>query len=429
MAIPNKPPKGFKDVFDKEAWLENVVSQTLTNLHFMRGYKLLKLPIIERDTSFSEEVVGSSPWPEWNEKNCISLSLEDYDHSYQNVGTIKGLLIPEGTVSVARWLSTIIEESDYALPLKIMYNCPCFRNESIESLVEGHKSRQFDQFGMEILGSSSFYADIETMLLIVDGLEHLGIKRDKILVRLGDIRLFNSLAQRTNLDEKDTVLCKELLDGIAEDRAKGKDTSGLKHLLYQKIGLQHLDPDLRAAWQDLTNLSANYKDMKKISPIIDRKEISELKELGRHLDELDVHSIIDLAVVRSHEYYTSTVLEVDVYYEHYQAIEVAGGGRYDRLISPFLLKNHPPIPAIGYAYGLQRVCSLLKKTNNSGGIELTMRLNPEERVVIARSGNPVRDYKLANLHITKGKQADVFLGDNSSDIDCYAQSNGAKIVK
>lgn len=429
MAIPNKPPKGFKDVFDSEAWLENVVSQALTYLHFMRGYKLLKLPIIERDTSFSKEVVGSSPWPEWNEKNCISLTLEDYDSSYQKVGTMKGLLIPEGTVSVARWLSTIVEGNDQALPLKIMYNCPCFRNESIETLVDGHKLRQFDQFGMEILGSSSSYADIETMLLIVNGLEHLGINRGEILVRLGDIRLFNSLAQRMGLDETDTVLCKELLDGIAEDRAKGKDISGLTDRLYQKINFQCLDPVLKTAWQDLTNISSNYRNVTRISPILEDGIISDLKEMCRHLEKLGVRSILDLAVVRSHEYYTSIVMEVDVYNDNHQVIEVAGGGRYDRLISPFTPEEHPPIPAIGYAYGLQRVCKLLKKTNNDNGIEFTMRLSPEERVVIARSGDPVRDYKLANSYIAEGKQADVFLGDNILDIDGYAKSNGAKIVR
>ena len=429
MAIPNKPPKGFKDVFDNEAWLENVVSQALTYLHFMRGYKLLKLPIIERDTSFSKEVVGSSPWPEWNEKNCISLTLEDYDRSYQKVGTMKGLLIPEGTVSVARWLSTIVEENPQALPLKIMYNCPCFRNESIESLIDGHKLRQFDQFGMEILGSSSPYADIETMLLIVDGLEHLGINRNEILVRLGDIRLFNSLAQKTGLDETDTVACKELLDGIAEERAKGKDISKLISKLYRKIDFQYLDSALKVAWQDLIIVSLPYKAITSVSPILDDEKISKLKELSEHLDGLGVHSIIDLAVVRSHEYYTSIVMEVDVYNDNHQVIEVAGGGRYDRLISPFTTEGHPPIPAIGYAYGLQRVCKLLKKTNNDHRIEFTMRLSPEERIVIARSGDPVRDYKLANSYIAEGKQADIFLGDNVLDIDSYAKSNGAKIVR
>lgn len=151
--------------------------------------------------------------------------------------------------------------------------------------------------------------------------------------------------------------------------------------------------------------------------------------MSEHLDGLGVHSIIDLAVVRSHEYYTSIVMEVDVYNDNHQVIEVAGGGRYDRLISPFTTEGHPPIPAIGYAYGLQRVCKLLKKTNNDHRIEFTMRLSPEERIVIARSGDPVRDYKLANSYIAEGKQADIFLGDNVLDIDSYAKSNGAKIVR
>ena len=429
MTIPNKPPKGFKDVFDNEAWMENVVSQTLTNLHHMRGYKLLKLPLIERTTSFSKEVVGSSPWPEWNEKNCISLKLEDYNKSYQNVGNINGLLIPEGTVSVARWLSTIVEDNNQILPLKIMYNCQCFRNESIESLIDGHKLRQFDQFEMEILGSSSPYADIETMLLIVDGLEHLGIDRKEIVVRLGDIRLFNYLSKETGLTETDTVICKELLDGIAEDRAKLKDISNMTNKLYQKINYHNLDPIIKSGWHDLTNISSNYKNIKETSKIIDKKQIDELKIMSNYLERLGVNSIIDLAVVRSHEYYTSIVMEVDVYNDKHQIIEIAGGGRYDRLISPFTSEACEPIPAIGYAYGLQRVCKLLSKTRKDNNIEFTMRLTPNDKLIIKPSGDPVQDYQLANSYISNGKQTEVYLGIDNTNIENYARINKAKIIK
>src|ERR1017187_8028201 len=139
-------------------------------MHYARGYELLRIPVLERQTSFSKEVVGSSPWPEWNPHNCITVDLNDYDRDFHIIGTLPTLLIPEGTVSVARWLSRHVANvgADKALPLKLMYGCPCFRNESIDSLRDGHKLRAFDQFGIEVIGSSSEYADVEIILSIVD---------------------------------------------------------------------------------------------------------------------------------------------------------------------------------------------------------------------------------------------------------------------
>jgi histidyl-tRNA synthetase len=419
------PPRGFTDLCGQDAWLENVVSQSLTNLHYMRGYRLLKLPVIERATSFSKEVVGSSPWPEWNERNCMALNLSDYDSQYNEIGSTRCLLIPEGTVSVARWLST---QQDRILPLKIMYNCQCFRNEPIDHLLDGHKLRQFDQFGIEILGTSSDYADLEAILLAVDGLVALGVSREEVLVRLSDIRLFNQMAKMTGLNEQARIECKELLDAIAETRAKRGDVGELKRTLYQRVDHGNLDGHTRSGWDALADTSATHQDLGAEFPTLDSSVISGLRRMSSRLGRLGVKSIVDLAVVRSHEYYTSTVMEVDVCRGKHHVVEIAGGGRYDRLIAPFLPGDRIPIPAVGYSYGLQRVCRLVSEACDTG-IRLAMSLVPAGRVVVASSGDPARDFQLANTYIRQGIRADVFVGDDNEDTARYAQASKARIVK
>lgn len=424
--MPNTPPKGFKDVFGRPAWMENVVSQALVNWHHLRGYKLLRVPVIERVTSFSKDVVGSSPWPEWNIKNCICLKLENYDRDYKTVDYLDVLLIPEATVSVARWLSTYVEKEGHNIfPLKIMYYCPCFRNENIESLIDNYKLRQFDQFGIEILGTSSEYADIETILLIVEGLEHVGIARNNILVRIGDIRLLKSLAKRTRLNEATTLFCKQIMDRIAETRAKGEKVEKLKKMLYEKIYVRSIPFDVKKAWEDLADTATSYKNIHKLSALLDNSIISNLKKLSSHLDSLNVSSILDLAVVRSHEYYNSLVMEVDIHNKGINVVEIAGGGRYNRLVSPFLPKESRPIPAVGYAYGLQRICGILSKMGKDIRIEFNVRLKPAEKVVIPQSGDPVKDFKLANKYAREGKQADVYVGDFNSNLRDYVRANKA----
>ena len=68
-------------------------------------YDEIKIPIIEYFTSFDEDIVGKSPWPEWNSKGIFSFEIENYYDSYLEKPTVeKVLLIPEGTTSVTRWL-------------------------------------------------------------------------------------------------------------------------------------------------------------------------------------------------------------------------------------------------------------------------------------------------------------------------------------
>ena len=64
-------------------------------------------------------------------------------------------------------------------------------------------------------------------------------------------------------------------------------------------------------------------------------------------------------LVRSHEYYTGIVYEVDLKIDDTIFVEVAGGGRYNKLISKFLAGKEYQIPAVGFAYGLERLVEFL----------------------------------------------------------------------
>jgi histidyl-tRNA synthetase len=70
---------------------------------------------------------------------------------------------------------------------------------------------------------------------------------------------------------------------------------------------------------------------------------------------------LDLCVIRSHEYYTSMSFEVDVIGSKEKFVEIAGGGRYDRLVSNFVHSNEAPtvVPCVGFAFGMERVIELL----------------------------------------------------------------------
>ena len=66
---------------------------------------------------------------------------------------------------------------------------------------------------------------------------------------------------------------------------------------------------------------------------------------------------LDFGMNRGLHYYTGMMFEIHCANAMGEAIQVCGGGRYDNLIS--ILGGSEPVPAAGFAYGLERVARLL----------------------------------------------------------------------
>jgi histidyl-tRNA synthetase len=77
----------------------------------------------------------------------------------------------------------------------------------------------------------------------------------------------------------------------------------------------------------------------------------------------NVNTQIDSSVVRSHEYYSGTVFEVDYLQKEQIYLEIAGGSRYNKLIKRFTTGQIPDIPATGFEYGIQRLAPIWKVLN------------------------------------------------------------------
>ena len=101
---------GFRDIFGREARLREFTAAKISEVFQLWGYDKIELSIIESIDSFSERVVGGSPWPEWDQKCSFQLDVCDYARSYCDVPILsRALLVPEGTISVSRWLANQID--------------------------------------------------------------------------------------------------------------------------------------------------------------------------------------------------------------------------------------------------------------------------------------------------------------------------------
>ncbi|OSM06187.1 putative histidyl-tRNA synthetase [Magnetofaba australis IT-1] len=85
---------------------------------------------------------------------------------------------------------------------------------------------------------------------------------------------------------------------------------------------------------------------------------SHFTGLKSHLDTLGLKYVVNPMMVRGLDYYTRTAFEVTTDALGAQSA-VAAGGRYDGLVTEMGGKN--PVPAIGFAMGLERLALLLEQ--------------------------------------------------------------------
>lgn len=406
---------GFTEKYGNSVKKSNYVELKLMSIAYKYCYDEIKIPIIEYYTSFDESVVGKSPWPEWNEKGIFSFKIENYYDSYFEKPEMENvLLIPEGTTSVTRWLGDKINNNDYSFPMKIFYNIDCYRNELINSLTK-NKRREFKQFGYEILGSKCIFADCEILNIVFESLKCIGIDNENVRIRINNVEIYKLLCDESGIDEKDSIILKEKLDYLAECKA-GKHPEKIHETIdetFKFIGKYKLSNEILERWKliidntsgDITDIFYKAFDEKY------RKIFDDLKELKNSFKEENKNLFIDLCVIRSHEYYTGISFEIDVLYPNKKYIEIAGGGRFDRLVSNFIEEEKKfMVPCTGFAFGTQRVIEMLdelKLLDNMENLELSFKDNRE---IVYPKNNSISSYFEEKKRLKNSKSINIFVG-------------------
>ena len=436
-----EPITGFRDIVGQEVRLRTYVSNKIGELFQKWGYDQIIFPLVERASSFSEEVVGGSPWPEWDKRSVFYLHIHDYKDSYKELPTqVPSLLVPEGTISVSRWLAKQLvsnkNEKDL-FPIKVFYITPCFRNE-LTSKLSPTKGREFNQVGVEILGTSNILSDIEVLSLVYEGFRSIDVPSECITIRVGSVEVFNFLCSESNVDEKTRIDFKNSLDTIAEARA-GKGTERLEpeiKKLFTVIKNMNLSEKLIKKWEIVCGTYTEAIDEKTMDILGYNDSINDLNKLASVFQESNIKCFIDLSVVRSHEYYTGIVYEVDLKIDDTIFVEVAGGGRYNKLISKFLAGKEYQIPAVGFAYGLERLVEFFKlvQKSNKGNYSVNYWVDSKGADQVLYS-NPKKVPEVINLlsfaekERNNNSRVSIYVGDgDEAKAREYAKKLGAGFI-
>ena len=353
-------PKGTKDILPDESYIWNYVENTAQYEVFENyGFKEIRVPTFEY-TELFQRGVGETT-------DVVQKEM----YTFEDKGGRSLTLRPEGTAGIIR---AYIENglSSKTSPLKLWYKMPVFRYENVQK----GRDREFNQIGCEIIGSSSYLADVEIISVAYSILDKLNLS-NKIELNI------NSIGCPTCRKEYQKVL-KEFIGNNLDlycDTCKTR---------FEKNPMRILDCK-----------EEKCKKLNEGAPIILDYLCDECKEhfenVKNALNELGIKYKIDAGIVRGLDYYTKTVFEFISKEEGYTII---GGGRYDGLVKEL---GGIDTPAIGFGIGEERLIDLASKNNDLQDINTEIYIatmgSKEQTTKALKLANELREYLVVETDI------------------------------
>ena len=297
---------------DDTIWRWKFVEGRIHEIFYLYDFKEIRTPLLE-----PTELVARGIGQLTDIVSKEMFAFERDDTSY--------VLRPEVTAPVMRaYLQHHLAQQGGSQ--KLYYVGPCFRAERPQK----GRYRQFHQFGCEIIGSDSVYADVEVIHSMMHVYASFGLKNMKLRI--------NSLG-----NEESRPQYKEALQTyFLKYESELSETSKTR---LEKNPLRILD-------------TKNEKERKLLegAPLlvdyIDAESRDQYEQLKSLLGDLKVKYVEDPFLVRGLDYYTRTAFELESDDLGAQSA-LAGGGRYDLLAMEIGSKK--PVPAVGFAAGIERL--------------------------------------------------------------------------
>lgn len=315
-----RSPRGTKDILPPESFLWQEIEQTVDEVARLFGYGEIRTPTFEQSALFKRSV--------GEETDIVSKEM----YLFTDKGGEEMALRPELTASVVR---AAIEHNLINQPgalQRLYYNsAPMFRYERPQM----GRQRQFHQFGVEVLGSSSPLADLQVIAFALAVYQKLGFSNFHL--RLNTL---GSQSSRAAWQEK-------LHEYLSSHKEQLSDDSKRR---LEKNTLRVLDSKNEGDKAIVANAPS-------ILDYLDDDDKAHFDELQKLLKSSAISYSIEPTLVRGLDYYSRTVFELTSSDLGSQDA-LCGGGRYDRLIEQL---GGPQIPAVGFAAGVERLVIVLQK--------------------------------------------------------------------
>ena len=355
-------PKGTYDIYGKRSLMMNYLKEVFSNLIDKYNASYFETPMFESSELFHRGV---------GETTDI-VSKETYD--FKDRGDRNMTLRPEGTAGIVR---SFIENKLYAesLPLKAWYMGPMFRYERPQA----GRYREFYQIGFECFGTYDPMMDAETISIVYNFFNLLGLKGVKVNI--------NTLGDKESREMYHKALMdyfKPYLNELCDDCNRR----------FEKNPLRILDCKVDADKEFM-------KCAPRMTDYLNEVSKEHFSLVQKYLDAMNIDYEVNSNIVRGLDYYTHTVFEVVADIKDFGSQNVlAGGGRYNNLVENI---GGPSVPGVGFAIGVERLLLALEYE----GLD-NIEFNPVDVYIFGASDNE-KEYimKLANDLRGSGFKIDV----------------------
>ena len=306
--------KGFRDFFPEDCALRNYVFTQWRAVAARYGFVEYEGALLEPTALYKkksgDEIVGQL-------------------FHFEDKGGRDIALRPEVTPSLARMAAA--GQRNYTKPLKWFQIGSCFRYEEPQR----GRQREFVQFNVDILGEIAEAADAELVAMAIDLMRSLGFTKEDFTIRLSNRTLWTQFLEAKQIAAENGGTFLQIIDKM------------------ERLPENVTDERLKAIGLDLATVKAF------ISSVDENSEAFAALRQSLSARGLWEFVKIDPGIVRGLAYYTGTVFEVFDLKHNLRA--VAGGGRYDNLVS-LLSDGGADLPACGFAMGDVVLSELIKLT-------------------------------------------------------------------
>lgn len=313
-------PRGTRDVLPPETTLWQKIEDASRRLFDAYHYQEIRTPIFEATELFTRGVGEAT--------DIVSKEM----YTFTDRGDRSVTLRPEGTAGVVRAFLQGKLASNRPAPAKLWYAGPMFRYERPQA----GRQRQFHQIGVEALGSTEPKLDAEVITLAIDLFDQLGVRNLEVqLNSLGcaECRPHYREALVTFFESQKADYCETCLTRM--------DANPLRVLDCKVPSCRDLNAEAPSLQDVLCEACREHQSA-----------------LTGYLDAVGIRYAMNPRLVRGLDYYTRTVFEIVATEKLGSQNTVCAGGRYDGLVEEL---GGPPTPAVGWAFGMERLAILLEE--------------------------------------------------------------------
>ena len=324
--------KGFRDFLPDQMMAREGLVETARRVYRSYGFTPIDTPALE----YSEILLGKGG--EESDKQLFRFT----DQGQRDVAMRFDLTVP-----FARFAAEHLQE--IGTPFKRYHIGTVWRAEKPQK----GRFREFMQCDFDTIGTTSNLADVETLLVIHDLMEALGLERFEI--RVNNRLVLNGLLESIGLADKSAGVLRALdkLPKIGRDAVIQEMTEHVGATAEQAgriLEVTQMQGDPTATLGSLERSLEGSEDGK-LGVARLRELFAACRTAGIPADRV----ALDLSIARGLDYYTGTIYET--FLTDLRGIgSVCSGGRYDNLAELF---TSQPLPGVGASLGLDRLLAAL----------------------------------------------------------------------